>query len=106
MKTAGISAAEALAAIDRERQRYHKDPHLVWPSHDPSPPQPGVCPNDRCFSEHNNIVTPTRLRIREDGRATCRLCGYVDQRRTFPYQPDPRRVAVLPDWMRRPDPDE
>ena len=85
MKGGRISAREALAAIARLRKEYQDDPKLHWPSWEPSPPTPGMCPNDSCLKEpRQGVVIPTKLRVRADGRAVCAVCGYVDMRRMYP----------------------
>lgn len=102
MKDGRITAKEALAAIERERRRYRDDPKLTWPEWPPSPIQPGMCPRDSCIKEpRQGVIVPTKLRVREDGRAVCGLCGYVDESHVFPYQPPERRIAVLPDWVKQ-----
>lgn len=79
-----ISAQEALAAIDKVRREYKADPRLTWPTWPESPPFPGVCPNDTCLHEpRQGVVIPTKLRVGEDGRAVCGMCGYVDERRIY-----------------------
>lgn len=106
MKQAGISAREALAAIERERRRHREDPNLTWPEHEPSTPRPGMCPNDSCIHEpRQGVIIPTPMRVGPDGFAHCPSCGGIDRRRSFPYQPPDGRRAVLPDWLHNQDDD-